>query len=70
VTDVVMPGVGGLRLATVLQAARPELKVLYFSGYTADTAALQELVETGSVLLSKPFTPQQLASKVREVLDG
>ena len=70
VTDVVMPKMGGRELATQLVNVRPTLRVLYMSGYTADVV-LQEGVEEGRVqLIRKPFLPNDLAAKLREVLDA
>jgi PAS domain S-box-containing protein len=69
VTDVVMPRLSGARLAEQLLVQRPQMKVLFVSGYT-DTALLRHGVQTGEVdCLLKPFAPEELARKVREVLD-
>jgi signal transduction histidine kinase len=69
VTDVMMANMGGKELATKLLGLRPELQVLFMSGY-AEEAVLQhgELV-SGSDFLQKPFSPDALAGKVREMLD-
>ena len=68
VTDVVMPGMTGRELAARLLETRPQIKVLYISGYTADVIGRAGVIETGLAYLPKPFTPAQLALKVREVL--
>jgi CheY-like chemotaxis protein len=68
VTDVVMPGIGGRELAKKLLAKRPATKVLYLSGYTEDAIATQGALTPGTAFLQKPFTLQNLAKKVREVL--
>jgi PAS domain S-box-containing protein len=68
-TDLVMPGMGGLELFERLVLLRPQMRALFVSGY-ADRAVLRhgEIVE-GMAFLEKPFTPDSLARKVREVLD-
>ncbi len=69
-TDVVMPGVGGPEAAGQLKALRPDMKVLYMSGYTDRAIAQQRVLGPDVAFLQKPFTPATLARKVREVLDG
>jgi two-component system, cell cycle sensor histidine kinase and response regulator CckA len=68
-TDVVMPGLSGYELARRLAHLRPDMKVVYMSGYTENAMTHQGLLEPGVVLLQKPFTPAVLARKIREVLD-
>jgi two-component system cell cycle sensor histidine kinase/response regulator CckA len=67
-TDVVMPITSGKDLAIQLTALRPEIKVLYMSGYTGDLIAHHGVLEEGTLLLEKPFTLHSLLSKVREAL--
>ena len=67
-TDVVMPHMTGKELAERLKPLRPEIKVLYMSGYAADVIVRRELLDSGAHYLAKPFAPDALAAKVREVL--
>ncbi|MGA7575860.1 MAG: PAS domain S-box protein [Terriglobales bacterium] len=68
ITDVVMPGIGGRELAKTLLSLRPGISVLYLSGYTEDAVVAPGALGPGSAFLQKPFTLQNLAKKVREVL--
>ncbi len=67
-TDVVMPGMSGRDLAQQLTLLRPKMKVLYVSGYTDDVGVLQILGSSKSAFLQKPFNPNTLAAKVRDIL--
>jgi signal transduction histidine kinase len=69
-TDAVMPGINGRELAKKLYGERPEMRVLYVSGYTDDAILRSGLLETGAAFLQKPFTRDALARKVRDVLAG
>ncbi len=68
ITDVVMPGVGGREMVKQLGSTRPEMKVLYLSGYTEDSIISDGSIESGTAFLQKPFSLQNLSRKVREVL--
>ena len=68
-SDVVMPELGGRELAERILPMRPDIKVLFMSGHTQDVI-LKEGVKAGTPFLQKPFTPSDLANKVRAVLDS
>jgi PAS domain S-box-containing protein len=70
ITDVVMPGMNGRELAKRLTAQRPQIKILYLSGYTEEAIIHEGAMEPGTAFLQKPFTLQVLSRKVREVLRG
>src|SRR5437867_3431955 len=69
-TDVVMPGLSGPELAECLTSIRPDTKVLYTSGYTDKVRTQHNLMGLSNAFLQKPFTPETLTRKVREVLDS
>ena len=68
-TDVIMPGMNGRELAQRISEIRPNVKVLYMSGYTENVIGRNGTLDAGVRLLQKPFTLRDLKSKVREVLD-
>ncbi|MFN2563687.1 MAG: PAS domain S-box protein [Gemmatimonadaceae bacterium] len=70
ITDVVMPGLSGRELIGRLKIMSPSLPVLFVSGYTEEGVRRQGVLEPGAAYLEKPFTPEKLLRKVREVLDG
>jgi DNA-binding NtrC family response regulator len=69
ITDVIMPGANGRELAARMTALRADMKVLYMSGYTDNTIAHHGVLNEDVAFLEKPFTPDKLLSKVREILD-
>jgi CheY-like chemotaxis protein len=69
VTDVVMPYMNGYELAERLTAVYPDLRVLLISGYVGEVADSNGLLPPHTAFLQKPFTPDVLAAKVRDVLD-
>jgi PAS domain S-box-containing protein len=69
VTDIIMPGMTGRELAEALARERPGVRTLYISGYTDDAVIRHGVLEAGTPYLQKPFTPDDLARKVREVID-
>jgi two-component system, cell cycle sensor histidine kinase and response regulator CckA len=70
VSDVVMPEMGGRELGQRLARTRPSLPVLYMSGYTGEDVTQRGLLEPGAPFQQKPFAPEELARKVREMLDA
>jgi two-component system cell cycle sensor histidine kinase/response regulator CckA len=69
-TDVVMPDMNGKDLSNQLGQVRPDMKVLFMSGYGEDVIARHGILDEGIAFLEKPFSPMALACKVREVLDN
>jgi CheY-like chemotaxis protein len=67
-TDVVMPDMNGRKLAEEARRRKPDLKVLYTSGYTRDVIVHNGVLDTSIQFISKPFTLEQLALKTREAL--
>jgi CheY-like chemotaxis protein len=70
VTDVVMPRLSGRELATRMAAQRPNIKILFISGYTDDSIFRHGVLEGGVAFLQKPFNLKDLAHKIRQVIDG
>ncbi len=70
VTDVVMPGMSGREAAQQVTLAHPETRVLYMSGYTDDAVVRHGVLESSAAFVQKPFTPDSLLRKIREVLDA
>ena len=68
-TDVIMPGMNGRELANKISPTRPEMRVLYMSGYTENHIGHNGTLDEGITLLQKPFTLPALKAKVRQVLD-
>jgi two-component system, cell cycle sensor histidine kinase and response regulator CckA len=70
IADVIMPGMSGKHLVFQLKLARPEMKVLYISGYTNEAIVHHGVLDAEVAFLQKPFTADDLALKLRSVLDG
>ncbi|MBN1831485.1 MAG: response regulator [Deltaproteobacteria bacterium] len=68
-TDVVMPDMSGGELEKRLKASRPDMKVIFMSGYTDNAIVHQGILDQDKAFIQKPFTPDSLARKVRELLD-
>jgi len=68
-TDVVMPHLNGRELAERVAPLRPDMKVLYMSGHTDDAIVHYGVLEAGMAFIQKPFSPDALAIKIRELLD-
>jgi DNA-binding NtrC family response regulator len=69
-TDVVMPEVNGVKLAEEARRRRPDLKVLFTTGYARDALSGAAAPGSGAETLGKPFTVEELAAKVRDALDA
>ena len=69
ITDVVMPEMNGRELAELLSAIRPNLRCLYMSGYSADLIAHRGILDEGLNFIQKPFGSDDLAVRVRQMLD-
>lgn len=67
-TDIVMPGINGAKLAAEARQRRPDLRVLYTTGYTRNAVVHNGVVDHGVELIGKPFTIEELAARVRHVL--
>ena len=67
-TDVVMPGMDGQKLAEEINRIRPEIKIMYMSGYTDESIVHRGVLDSELVLLQKPFTRESLTRKVRQAL--
>ncbi len=69
-TDVVMPGLSGTKVAELVAADRPEIKVLFVSGYSDDAVVRRDLMAPGTGFLSKPFALEAVLRQIRQLLDG
>jgi CheY-like chemotaxis protein len=70
ISDVVMPKMSGKQMVDRLRQNRPDLKVLYMSGYTDDAIAKHGVLEPGTPLIEKPFTIEAMAQRIRQVIEG
>ena len=69
-TDIIMPHMGGKEAAKIIQSIHNEINILFISGYTDDSIVHQGVLDPGVAFLQKPFTPQSLLKKIRDVLDN
>ncbi|CAN5622565.1 hypothetical protein BH10ACI3_BH10ACI3_09710 [soil metagenome] len=69
-SDVIMPGISGPVMKEQLIKLLPDIKVLFMSGYTDDSVAGKRILESGAAFIEKPFTPDALSRKIREVLES
>jgi len=70
ITDVVMPDINGLELATRLAAIRPATRTLFMSGYMDDALGEHGVLPSHANFIQKPFSPRAIAQRVRDILDG
>jgi CheY-like chemotaxis protein len=68
ITDVIMPQISGPQLASIIQGRRPDIKVLYMSGYTDEMISRHAGLDPGEAFVQKPFSPETLSGKVHEIL--
>jgi two-component system cell cycle sensor histidine kinase/response regulator CckA len=68
--DVILPQMSGPDIVRGVKQHKPEIRALYISGYTDEAVLRHGMLDKGVTFLSKPFLPDVLAKKVREVLDG
>jgi YesN/AraC family two-component response regulator len=69
-TDLIMPGPSGVELADRLRLDRPNLRVLYMSGYTDNAIVRNGMLGESAAFLQKPFTPEELLRKLRQVVES
>ncbi|TVP56355.1 MAG: response regulator [Gemmatimonadales bacterium] len=69
-TDIMMPGMNGVEVASAIAKLRPGIHIFFMSGYADQDLVRQGLLEPGTHFLQKPFTPQELAERVRRIIDG
>jgi DNA-binding response OmpR family regulator len=70
IADVMMPGINGRELGRRLESLRPEMKILYISGYPKEVLLDERILEEGFAFLQKPLSPETLLPKLRELLDA
>jgi CheY-like chemotaxis protein len=68
--DVMLPKMSGPEIHAMVSVTRPDLPVIFATGYSADSSLLRQVEERGLPVIQKPYSPRDLARKVREVLDG
>ena len=69
-TDIVMPELNGKKLAEAISGTRPDLPILFTTGYTRNAIVHNQTLDVGVALIAKPYSIRDLAQKVRDVLEG
>jgi CheY-like chemotaxis protein len=70
VTDIGLPGMNGRQLVDAARVARPELKVLFMTGYAENAAIANGFLEPGMSMITKPFAMETLATRIRDIIEG
>ena len=70
ITDIGLPGLNGRQVADAARVTRPDLKVLFMTGYAENAAAAKGILEPGMQMITKPFVMDVLAKRIRELMDA
>jgi DNA-binding response OmpR family regulator len=69
-TDVILPDKTGREIADILRESRPDMKILYTSGYTENSIAHHGVIDSGIHFLPKPYRPKEMVARIRQILNG